>query len=220
MSELTTGYPILLNLTNKQVVVVGGGVIATRKIKNLLDAQARVLIISPEIAPALQTLVDNEQVDWVNELYQRDMLNEYMPLLVIATTDDARVNQTVAQDAQRIRAWINIADGSSDESDFSNMAILNQPPLTIALSTNGTSPALLHHLKAEVGSAIGDEYSILADWLGEIRQPVKSGIYTQSDRKNLYQQILDSEIITLLRQGKRDDAWQIFQQILAEGMPQ
>jgi len=220
MAELTTGYPILLNLTNKQVVVVGGGTVATRKVKNLLDAQARVLIISPEITPALQTLVDNEQVEWVTELYQRDMLNEYMPLLVIATTDDARINQTVAQDAHRIRAWINIADGSSDESDFSNMAILNQPPLTIALSTNGTSPALLHHLKAEIGSAIGDEYSILADWLGGIRQPMKSEIYTQADRKNLYRQILESDIITLLRQDKQEDARQIFQQILADRITQ
>ena len=139
---------------------------------------------------------------------------------MIATTDNARVNQTVAQDAHRIRAWINVVDGTSDESDFSNMAILNQPPLTIALSTNGASPALLHHLKAEIGSAIGDEYAILADWLGEIRQPVKTEIYEQAERKNLYQQILESEIITLLRQGKRDDARHIFQQILAEGMPQ
>jgi len=220
MAELTTGYPILLNLSNKQVVVVGGGNVATRKVKNLLDAQARILVISPEITPTLQILVDSGQVAWLSEIYRRDMLNEHMPLLVIATTDDARVNQTVAQDAHRIRAWINIADGTSDESDFSNMAILNQPPLTIALSTNGTSPALLRHLKAEIGSAIGDEYAILADWLGEIRQPIKSEIYTQSARKNLYQQILESDIINLLRQDKRDDAWQVFQQILAEGITQ
>jgi len=220
MAELTTGYPILLNLVNKQVVVVGGGNVATRKVKNLLDAQARVLVISPDITPALQTLVEGEQIEWLNIAYQRDMMNTYMPLLVIATTDDARVNQTVAQDAHRIRAWINVADGTSDESDFSNMAILNQPPLTIALSTNGTSPALLQHLKAEIVSAIGEEYAILADWLSEIRQPMKAKIYSQSDRKNVYQQILESEIVTLLRQGKRDDAWQAFQQILAEGMPQ
>ena len=220
MAELTTGYPILLNLINKQVVIVGGGNVATRKVKNLLDAQARVLLISPDLTPDLQKLVDNEQIEWVDSAYQRDMLNTYMPLLVIATTDDTRVNQTVAQDAHRIRAWINVVDGTSDESDFSNMAILNQPPLTIALSTNGTSPALLHHLKAEIESAIGEEYAILADWLAEVRQPMKAEIYTQSDRKNLYQQILESEIIALLRQSKRDDARHVFQQILAEGMPQ
>ncbi len=220
MAELSTGYPILLNLTNKQVVVVGGGNVATRKVKNLLDAQARILVISPELTPTLQGLVDEGQVEWLDEMYRRDMLNEHMPLLVIATTDDARVNQTVAQDAHRIRAWINVADGSSDESDFSNMAILNQPPLTIALSTNGTSPALLRHLKAEIGSAIGDEYAILADWLGEVRQPIKAEILEQADRQNLYQQILESDIIALLRQDKHAQAREAFQQILAEGMTQ
>lgn len=220
MAELSTGYPILLNLTNKQVVVVGGGAVATRKVKNLLDAQARILVISPELSPTLQGLVDEGQVEWLGEMYRRDMLNEHMPLLVIATTNDARVNQTVAQDAHRIRAWINVADGRSDESDFSNMAILNQPPLTIALSTNGTSPALLRHLKAEIGSAIGDEYAILADWLGEVRQPIKNTIFAQADRQNLYQQILESDIIALLRQDKYDEAREAFQQILAEGMTQ
>jgi precorrin-2 dehydrogenase len=220
MAELTTGYPILLNLTDKQVIVVGGGKVATRKVKNLLDAQARVLVISPDIMPEIQFLVEAQQVEWLNAMYQRDMLNSYMPVLVIATTDNPRVNQTVAQDAHRIRAWINVAAGSSDESDFSNMAVVHHPPLTIALSTNGASPALLHHLKAEIDSAIGDEYTILADWLGEIRQPIKAEIYAQSERQNLYQKILESDILTLLRQEKRDDAWQTFQRILAEGIPQ
>jgi precorrin-2 dehydrogenase / sirohydrochlorin ferrochelatase len=220
MSELSTGYPILLNLTDKQIVVVGGGKVATRKVKNLLGAGARVLVISPDITPEIQHWVDAEQVEWLDTTYQRDMLNSYMPLLVITTTDNTRVNQMVVQDAHRIRAWINVTDSTSGDSDFSNMAVVNHPPLTIALSTNGTSPALLRHLKSEIGSAIGDEYAILADWLGEIRQPLKDEIYVQTDRQNLYQEILESDILALLRQGKQDDAWQAFQQILADGIPQ
>ena len=220
MAELTTGYPILLNLTNKQVIVVGGGKVATRKVKNLLGAQARVLVISPDLMPDIQFLVEAQQVEWLKAIYQRDMLNSYMPVLVIATTDNPRVNQMVAQDAHRIRAWVNVADGSSEESDFSNMAVVHPPPLTIALSTKGASPALLRHLKAKIDCAIGDEYIILLDWLSEIRQPIKAKIDTQPDRQNLYQKILESDILTLLRQGKRDDAWQTFQKILAEGIPQ
>ena len=216
MAEFTSVYPILLNLIDKQVVVVGGGQVATRKINNLLDAEARVVVISPEITSELRLLVDVERIEWVETSYQRDMLNPYMPVLVIATTDDARVNQIVVQDAHRIRAWVNVTDGSSDESDFSNMSVLHHPPLTIALSTNGSSPALLHHLKAELNSVIGDEYAILADWLGDIRQPLKSEMEHQSERANLYQQVIDSEVLRLLREGKRDEAWGIFQQIVLE----
>lgn len=220
MAESTTGYPILLNLTDRQVIVVGGGVVATRKVGNLLAAGARVLVISPEITPDLRNCVDAGQIEWLEATYQRDMMNTYMPLLVIATTDDARVNQTVAQDARRIRAWVNVVDDDREESDFSNMAVLNHPPLMVALSTNGTSPALLRHLKAEISSAIGDEYAVLAAWLGEVRQPMKNAISTQPERQRLYRQILESDILLLLRDGKRDEAWAVFQQILAEGIPQ
>jgi len=220
MAESVTGYPILLNLTDRQVIVVGGGVVATRKVAHLLAAGARVLEISPVITPDLQRCVDAGQVEWLEASYQRDMMNPYMPLLVIATTNDTRVNQTVAQDARRIRAWVNVVDADREDSDFSNMAVLNHPPLMVALSTHGTSPALLRHLKAEIGSAIGDEYAVLADWLGEIREPLKDNLDTQSARQHLYRQILESDVLLLLRDGKRDEAQQVFQQIVAEGMLQ
>lgn len=220
MAESTTGYPILLNLEDRQVVVVGGGMVATRKVHNLLTAGARVLVISPEITPKLQTNVDVGQIEWVKALYQRDMLNTYMPLLVIATTDDARVNQTVAQDAHRIRAWVNIADGNRNDSDFSNMAVVHHPPLIVALGTNGTSPALLRHLKDEIRTVLGDEYAILAEWMGTIRQPLKDEVLTQSQRHHIYQQVLESDVLALLRDGNHDAARMIFQQIIGEGVLQ
>lgn len=214
------GYPILLNLQDKQVIVVGGGAVATRKVHRLLESEARVLVISPDISPILQTWVDAEQIEWVEAVYQRDMLNTYMPILVIATTDNARVNQTVAQDAHRIRAWVNIVDGNSDESDFSNMAIIDRPPITIALSTNGASPALLGRIKADINEAIGDEYAILAQWLGDIRPTVTSELDGQSNRRDLYREILESNVLALLRQGQEDKAQQAFQKIIAERTPQ
>ncbi len=214
------GYPILLNLQDKQVIVVGGGAVATRKVRRLLESEARVLVISPDISPTLQTWVDAKQIEWVEAVYQRDMLNTYMPLLVIATTDNARVNQTVAQDAHRIRAWVNIVDGNSDESDFSNMAIIDRPPITIALSTNGASPALVGHIKAHINEVIGDEYAILAQWLGDIRPTITSELDGQSNRLDLYQEILESNILALLRQSRQDEAQQAFRKIIAERTPQ
>ena len=220
MAESTTGYPILLNLANRQVIVVGGGIVATCKAKRLLTAGARVLVISPDITPDLRHYIDAGQIEWIEATYQRDMMNTYMPMLVIAATNDARINQTVAQDARRIRAWVNVVDEDREESDFSNMAVLNRPPLMVALSTHGASPTVLRHLKAEIGAAIGDEYAVIADWLGEIRQPMKDKLDTQPARQCLYQQILESDILQLLRDGKHDEARAVFQKILAEGIPQ
>lgn len=214
-----SGYPIMMHLKDKPVAVVGGGRVAARKIWRLKEAGARVIVISPEIAPTIRDLFDDGDIVWIQSKYQRDMFNDYMPILVIAATDDERVNQTVAQDAHRIRALCNVANGSSEHSDFSNMALIDQPPLTIALSTGGKSPALLRALKTKLAEDIGDEYAVLADWLGEIRSDGRNLNGSQPARQALYEDILDSDALTLLRAGNQNEARQVFQQIVNAGAP-
>ena len=131
MPETTSGYPILLHLQDRQVAVVGGGRVATRKVRHLLSSGALVLVISPDVSAELQAFADASKIELIESRYERDMFNDYMPILVIAATDDERVNQIVAQDAHRVRALCNVANGSG-VSDFSNMALISQPPLTIA----------------------------------------------------------------------------------------
>lgn len=213
-----SAYPIMLHLRDKPAVVVGGGRVASRKVARLVDAGARVHLISPAIVDALRILVDGGEVAWSQAPYQRDMLNDMMPILVIAATDDERVNRTVAQDAHRIRALCNVANGSSDDSDFSNMAQLDQPPLTIALSTGGKSPALLRALKTKLAAEIGEEYSVLADWLGEIRGQLRSENGRQPARQALYEAVLESDALSLLRAGKSAEARRVFQEIIKAGV--
>ena len=213
-----SGYPVMLHLQDKPVAVVGGGRVAARKVERLLQAGARVFLISPEIAPAMQGLLDAGDIVWIQSEYQRDMFNDYMPILVIAATDDERVNQTVAQDAHRIRALCNVTNGSSKDSDFSNMARIDKPPLTVALSTGGKSPALLQALKAKLADDIGEEYAILASWLGAHREVAQESNGSQPTRQALYQDVLDSDVLALLRDGEREEARRIFQGIaMAEG---
>jgi len=214
-----SGYPIMLHLNDKPVAVVGGGRVAARKIKGLSEAGARAMVISPQIGPGIRDLLRDGDIVWIQSHYQRDMFNDYMPILVIAATDDERVNQTVAQDAHRIRALCNVANGSSEHSDFSNMAQIEKPPLTIALSTNGKSPALLRALKAKLSHDIGAEYAVLADWLGAIRREAQEPQGSQRARRTLYEDILDSKVLPLLRAGQQNEARQVFQQIINAGAP-
>ncbi len=217
MPDQVTGYPILLHLRDRQVAVIGGGRVATRKVRHLLGAGALVLVISPEVSGELQTYADDNRIELITSRYERDLFNDHMPILVIAATDDARVNQIVAQDAHRVRALCNVANGSG-ESDFSNMALISQPPLTIALSTSGASPAMLRRLKTLLEPVIGEEYAILADWLGEIRGPLKAQLQSQAERHTLFERLLDSDVLELLRSGRPEQARQLFQEIVAEGV--
>ncbi len=220
MAEHASAYPILLHLRDRQAAVIGGGRVGARKVRRLLQAGARVLLVSPETSAELQDLADNGAIEWIEARYQRDMLNDYMPLLVIAATDDERVNLTVAQDAHRIRALCNVADGSSDHSDFSNMALIEQPPLTIALSSDGKSPALIRLLKQRFEADYGEEYALLAEWLGEIRQTQKERLPAQAERQSVYQEIVTSELLALLREGEREKARRLFYSILLEDEPE
>lgn len=206
----------MLHLQDKPVAVVGGGRVATRKVKHLLNAGARVILISPEVSSSMSGLLSNGNLVWIPSKYERDMFNDYMPILVIAATNDERVNQTVAQDAHRIRALCNVANGSSDNSDFSNMAQIDQPPLTVALSSHGHSPALLRLIKAKLADEIGEEYAVLADWMGALRDEAPAGNGSQPSRKALYEAILNSDVLALLRAGKQTKARRIFDKIVKE----
>ena len=212
---MAEGYPIMLNLAGRICAVIGGGIVATRKVIHLLEAQARVVVISSQVTPTLEKLSAEERILLLRQDYQPDLLVDSQPVLVFAATDSAHVNQQVAQDAQKIRAWVNIADENA-ASDFSNMAATHRPPLTIAWHTGGTSPALSRHLKTIINDAIGEEYVMLARWLGDLRPQITNQVASQKQRQNLYNAMFNSDILPLLRQGREQDAFQQVQQLVRD----
>ncbi len=210
---MASGYPVMLHLHDRQVAVVGGGPVAARKVRQLRKAGARILLISPSATDELQALAGSGDILWRRESYQRDSFQSDMPVLVIAATDDAQVNRVVAQDAQRIRALCNVASGSSERSDFSNMAQLDQPPLTIALSSQGKSPALLQLMKARLADELTGDWATLADWLGDLRAAGGGG-GAQPQRQQLYARVLASDVLALLGKGQTEQARQHFERIV------
>lgn len=207
------GYPIVLDLTNKPCVVVGGGKVAARKIAGLSEARARVTVISPELAP--ETDIQQQQFHWLRQAYTSSMLADLQPLLVFAATNDPEINQRIKFDAQAIGALVNVTDLST-ESDFSSMATVHRPPLTIAFHSGGASPALVKHVREQVENLIGDEYSILAEWLGSLRAYTVEQISTQAERQQLYESLLTADILLLLREGKNDAARDQFERLVQD----
>lgn len=212
----TFAYPIMLNLTGKPCVVVGGGRVGARKVKGLLNTGASVTVISPKLVQSLESLAEQKQIVWQSTEYSSNLLDDIQPLLVFAATDSAEVNQQVAADARQLGALVNIVDGTGD-SDFSNMSTVHRKPIAIGISTNGASPALSAYLKQRIEELIGDEYVILAQWLSDLRPELQSFVHNQTDRSHLYEAIIASDILTLLRMNETDAAYQRFQDILLAG---
>ena len=143
-------YPIMLDLTDVPVLVVGGGRIAQRKVEGLLRSHAKVTVVAPEIADATRTL----PVRFVERAYEPSDLDHVR--LVITATDQAAVNAAVAADATRRGIWVNSADDPAN-CTFTLPAVARDGDVTVAVGTGGSSPALASHLRGEIEA-----------WLAEI----------------------------------------------------
>jgi uroporphyrin-III C-methyltransferase/precorrin-2 dehydrogenase/sirohydrochlorin ferrochelatase len=107
-------YPVGLRLLDRHVVVVGGGQVAHRRVAGLLDARARVTVVSPEVTPALEALVDPGSVTWIPRRYQDGDLDGAW--YAVAATDDSAVNAAVAEEAERSRIFCARADDRAASS--------------------------------------------------------------------------------------------------------
>ena len=207
--------PIALNLKNAPCLVVGGGEIGARKVRSLLECEAIVKVVSPQLCEALQAMRANIEYSML-QIFERTFKAEDCDgmKLVFACTDSREVNARVAVEAKRCGALCNIAD-ETDQSDFANMAVVRRGEITIAVSTSGGSPALSKHLKREIENAVGDEYAQLLQLMSDARASQNRAQSTQSERAALWHRVLDSDVLELLRRGETESAAQLVDAIMS-----
>jgi precorrin-2 dehydrogenase len=167
-------YPLLLRLDGKRCLVVGAGPVARRKIEGLAAAGARVLVVAPDAEPDLAQLPG---VTVEPRSYRPDDLAGSW--LVFAATDDALVQQQVFEDAERARVWVNAADDPA-RCTFYLPAVHRRGPVVVAVSTEGTSPALAGWLRDRLARALPDRLEeLVARLAGERRELQAGGIPTE-----------------------------------------
>lgn len=210
-------YPIMLNLEDRSCVIVGGGVVAARKVDRLRDSGARVTVISATLHSELTALAKDNKITVIQTAYISGMLADLHPLLVFAATNNPTVNQQVADEARALGALVNVAD-EHGERDFINMAAVQRGDITIALSTSGASPALITHLQRQVDEVIDEEYGILSIWMAQARPLVQTGVKSQQERAALWHRVLESSILDRLRQGDVASAKKLFDQMIHEAL--
>ena len=191
-------YPLLLHFQNRDVVVVGGGPVAERKVKALLDCHARVKLISPRITQGLKRIVRQGQVHWYSRPFRKSDLRG--AFLIFAATDDPEVNHLIATSTKKGRKLINVAN-LPGESNFLVPAVVRRRNLIIAVSTSGHTPALARKIRQELERAFGHEFSRFIEILGKVRKALMASIPQQSQRKRILNRLIHSEVLDLLRSG-------------------
>jgi siroheme synthase-like protein len=195
-------YPIFLNIRGKRCVVVGGGAVALRKVKALLEHEASVKVISPELCPELSQLAKSRAIQVLQRNYNgRDLQGVF---IAIAATDDDEINNKVAEEARAKGVLVNVVD-DSEHSDFIVPSQLRRGDITIAVSTAGKSPALARKIRTRLEKDFGTEYASLALLVDEVRSELKG----QGIKINGYgwQEAIDLDVlIELLRAGQNEKA--------------
>ena len=163
-------YPLFLDLTRQSAVVIGAGSVAARKIRTLLRAGAAVTIVSPQATSSLRRLAQTKRVRWVRRRYRRGDLRG--ACLVIAATNDPAVNQIVCSEAKRRNLLVNCIT-SPNVGNFFAPSLARRGGISLAISTDGASPAFAKRLRRDLEHFLGDEYPQLLKTMSAARRAKK-----------------------------------------------
>jgi len=183
---MSTLYPLFLNLRNRVCVVVGGNEMAEAKVKELLDAEAKIRVIAPAATDQIVAWSHAGRLEWVGRGYEDGDLREAFLAVSVA---DAKTNAQVFHDAEALRTFCNAVDDIEHCNCYAS-AVVRRGPLQIAISTAGKSPALARRLRQELEEQFGEEYALWVTRLGEIRSRLfqYKEIDSETRRRTLHEQ--------------------------------
>ena len=196
-------YPIFIDVENHDVVIIGGGEVCARKAETMMRYGARVTIVSPQFTDEIEGWARDGKLALRRKRYESGDLDGAS--IVIASTDDTKVNEQIAADARARKVPVNVVD-VTPLCEFIVPAIIEKGSVTIAVSTGGKSPALARTLKEDLIRTIGPEYAEVNDLLGTLREGAKAVLPTDVDRKRFFDGILARGVLQMLREGRRAEA--------------
>ena len=205
-------YPIYLDLQGRACLVVGGGPIATGKVRGLIEAGALVTVVAPEASEAIVSWAEARAVVW----HRRDVLDTDVDgqFLVYAATDDRDLNARLYRLADRAGRVANAVD-DLDHCNFIAPAIARTGVVQVAVSTAGASPALAKQIRDRVQrDVLTPETATLAAFLGSWRAEVKRRIDTYERRQALWEGVLEGCVPARLVAGDRQAADSAMQEFL------
>jgi siroheme synthase-like protein len=183
-------------------VVVGGGAVAARKARGLIDAGATVTVVSPELHPDLTALLDSPAVRWIRrEAHVDDLAGAN---LVFLATSDGAVNARLELTARSHGALVNRAD-APDDGTFHVPAVLRRGDITVAVSTGGRAPGIAQLIRDDIESIMTEGRVSLLDVIAEARDAVHdAGMRTDSETWHDLPD--DQRLLAYIEAGQRDRA--------------
>ena len=184
-------YPLFLNLQGRACVVIGGSEMAEGKVRDLLEAEAKIRLIAPHVTPQIAEWAREGKLRWQSRPYLGGDLSDAFLVVSIA---DAETNAQVFEEAEARQIFCNAVDDVPHCNSYAS-AVVRRGPLQIAVSTAGKSPALAQRLRKELEERFGEEYGPWVQQLGELRAQLfeDERIDAETRRRKLHEQASASE---------------------------
>jgi uroporphyrin-III C-methyltransferase/precorrin-2 dehydrogenase/sirohydrochlorin ferrochelatase len=217
-------FPLFADLRGQRVLVVGGGDVAERKVRLLLEAGARVELVAPELTEWLRQRLPaatgecrrregEETVDWL--ALEFDPAQLAGATLVVAATSDSAVNAQVAATARDRHVLVNVVD-DAELSSFIVPAIVDRSPLVIAISSGGVAPVLARYVRERLESLLDESLGTLAGLLQRWRDRIKRARPALDARRRFYADVVRGPVAASLRRRQIDAAEQALAQLLEQ----
>jgi siroheme synthase-like protein len=190
--------PISVSLKDRRCLVVGGGLVALRKVESLLEYDSAITVVAPEVHDKLEYHAERGRLTLEKREYQEREAAAYG--LVVCATDDAALNRRVYEDARAGGALINVAD-DPPHCDFIFPAVLRRDCLTAAISTDGKVPFISGHLRLVLDNIFPRHWERLMKVAVSFRDRVRGHWPDDPARKNAcYAEFLEADWKTMFEE--------------------
>jgi precorrin-2 dehydrogenase/sirohydrochlorin ferrochelatase len=203
-------YPLNLLLKNRAIAVIGGGKVAERKVLGLLDTGAKIIVIAPKTTQKIKLLAAKKRV----VLKLRNFVNNDLKgkLLVFIATNSDNVNKQFARSARKKGILVNCVD-NPQECDFFVPSFFRRGSFLLTVSTGGKVPALSKKIRRDIELSYGAVFTEYIKLLAKVREKIyqKNSLGFQQ-KKDLIETLIKSNILSLLKKGKKKEAAKLIQE--------
>ena len=183
--RVSMGYfPFFVDVENQNCLVVGGGVVALRKIEKLLPFNPNITVVSPKVHKEILSI---ENINIIKRKFDFNDLKEKS--FVITATDDKVLNKEIYNSCEENNIPVNTVD-DKDNCSFIFPALARNNGVTVAISTSGKSPLYAKYLRKKIENLIQDSESIV-DNLSKYREKIKNEISLEENRKVAFEKLLE-----------------------------
>ncbi len=196
-------YPVNLKMEGVSCLIIGGGHVSLRKVKKLVDQQAHVTVLAPEICKELMALWQEKRISWKKAFYEAGDAKGYH--FVVTASGSRKVAEMVHRESLDSTFLYNSADFPELGNCFLP-ATFETGGIRFAVSTNGRSPAMAKYVKNWLAGQIPPSFGVWLDRVGDIRLELKEKLKDSRAREDFWHTVFSDRIMNLVLSGKLDEA--------------